>query len=261
MPVTTPAPFSLQRTIQVLNDNFAIILIAVLTFAAGFASGSLWTENKLLRSGQGLAPAAQPAAQQGAQQPQAPTIATVDLGHFPIQGDKNAKVAIVEFADLRCPFCKQFFDTTEPQIMKDYVNTGKVQFVFRQFEFLGPSSVVAGNAAECANDQGKFWPFHDYLYKNQPSETDTSLYSSDKLTPIAQSLGMNGNTFKNCLDNNKFQKNVDGDKAAGDAAGVTGTPSFVIGKLGSDGKVTGQLVVGALPYASLKTTIDQALGQ
>ncbi|MCL4354276.1 DsbA family protein, partial [Patescibacteria group bacterium] len=114
----------------------------------------------------------------------------VDSGHLEIKGDKNAKVTVVEFADFRCPFCERFFTDVEPQLIKDYVNTGKVKLAYRHFAFLGPASVVAANASECANEQNKFWDMHDYLFENQPSESDTSLYTTDKLTSIAGSLGM-----------------------------------------------------------------------
>jgi len=78
-------------------------------------------------------------------------------------------VTIVEFADFRCPFCEQFFTNTESQLIKDYVDTGKVQFYLDNMHS-SFASTVAADAAECANDQGKFWDFHDYLYKNQPGK-------------------------------------------------------------------------------------------
>lgn len=197
------------------------------------------------------------------QAPQAPTKADADLGHFPIKGNDNAKVAIVEFGDFRCPFCEKFFTDTESQVLKDYIDTGKVKFTFRNFQFLGPASITAGNAAECANEQGKFWQYHDWLYKNQPSESDTSLYVSDKLTSAAGDLGLNTTQFKSCLDSTKYAKNVTDDQAAGTAAGVSGTPSFIIGKVDPSGKkvIGGQLLVGAQPYSAIKTVIDQQLSQ
>lgn len=203
-------------------------------------------------------------SQQAAQQPTAPTPPAkvdVSLGHFPIKGDTNAKVAVVEFADLRCPFCKQFYSTTEQQIISDYVNTNKIKFAFRHFEFLGPASTTAGEAAECANEQGKFWDMYDYLYKNQPDETDTSMYTNDKLTSVAGTLGMDTNQFSSCMSSNKYAQNITNDQNDGQTAGITGTPSFVIGKLDSTGTkiVGGQLIVGAVPYSQIKAAIDQAL--
>ncbi len=203
----------------------------------------------------------QAAAQQQPAAPTPPAKVDMSLGHFPVKGDANAKVAIVEFADLRCPFCKQFYSTTEQQVLTDYVNTGKVKFTFRHFEFLGPASTTAGEAAECANEQGKFWDMYDYLYKNQPDETDTSMYTNDKLTSIAGTLGMDTNQFSSCMSSNKYAQNITNDQNDGQTAGISGTPSFVIGKLDSTGTkiIGGQVVVGAVPYTELKTTIDQAL--
>lgn len=185
----------------------------------------------------------------------------MDLGHLPIKGDINAKVAVVEFADMRCPFCKRFFDQSESQLESDYVNSGKIKLSFRHFEFLGPASTTAGNAVECANEQGKFWQLHDYLYQNQPDESDTSMFNTDKLTSVATTLGVNSAQFRSCLDTTKYAKNLTDDQTAGEQAGVTGTPSFIIGKLDSSGqKISGgQLIVGAVPYTQIKAAIDQAL--
>jgi protein-disulfide isomerase len=201
----------------------------------------------------------QPSAQSPA--PSAPAKVDVSLGHLPPKGQANAKVAVVEFADMRCPFCERFFTDTEPQLLKEYVDTGKVKFAFRHYEFLGPASITAGNAVECANAQGKFWEMYDYLYKNQPDESDTTMYVSDKLTTIATTLGVTSSTFKQCLDSTQFTNNLTADQNDGSTAGVQATPSFVIGKLDSSGTkiVGGQLVVGAVPYTMIKTAIDQAL--
>ncbi len=185
----------------------------------------------------------------------------VELGKLPAKGSNGAKVAVLEFADMRCPFCKRFFDQTEPQLLENYVNNGKVKFAFRHFAFLGPASITAGNAVECANEQGKFWEFYDYLYKNQPDESDVSMYVTDKLTPIAASLGLNSEQFKSCLNSTKYNKNLTDDQSAGQQAGVTGTPTFIIGKLNAAGDkiMGGQVLVGAQPYSALQAIIDQEL--
>lgn len=221
-----------------------------------FLLGMLVTKVQYLeRSGSSGNTASAPVAPQAAvpNQPQAPAVGqkqNVGVGHITPIGDPNAKVKIVEFADFRCPFCDKFFTDTEPQIISDYVKTGKAVFYFRHFEFLGPASVVAGNAAECANEQGKFWDFHDYLYKNQPSESDTSLYTTDKLTQIAGTLGLDTNKFQSCLSANKYDKNVSDDLAAGQKVGVNGTPTIF---------VNGTPIVGAQPYSAFQTAIEAAL--
>lgn len=184
---------------------------------------------------------------------------TVSLGKLPVKGSKDAKIAVVEFADFRCPFCKSFFDETEPQLLKDYVNTGKVKFSFRHFAFLGPASITAANASECANEQNKFWDFYDYLYKSQPDESDTSMFTTEKLTNIAGTLGLETTKFSSCLSTNKYNQNISLDQSEAQTAGVSGTPSFIIGKIGSDGKVSGELLVGAQPYNIFKSSIDRLL--
>ena len=196
-----------------------------------------------------------PSAPSAAQAPQAPAPGqkvNVDVGHLPAKGNPNAKVKIIAFEDFRCPFCEKFFTSTESQIIKDYVDTGKAVLYFRQYQFLGPASIIAGNAAECANEQGKFWNLHEYLYKNQPSESDTSMYTVDNLSKIAGQLGMNTTNFKSCLSSNKYDKNVKDDLAAGQAAGVTGTPTVFI---------NGIAIVGAQPYIAFKAAIDQQLSK
>jgi protein-disulfide isomerase len=234
-------------------------IMVVLLIVAAFLIGVLVTKVQYLEKGQNTT-----AAPVGTTQNQGGTVGAgaqaaapggkvnVALGNFPVKGDSNAKVTIIEFADFRCPFCEQFFTQTEPQLFKDYVDTGKVKFAFRNFAFLGPASVVAADAAECANDQGKFWEFHDYLYKNQPDESDTSMYNTDTLTQAAASLGMNDATFRSCLDNKTDDALATKDMTDGQAAGVSGTPTFVI---------NGTLVVGAQPYATIKAAIDQELSK
>jgi protein-disulfide isomerase len=127
-----------------------------------------------------------------------------------------------------------------------------VQFYFRQYPFLGSASTVAADAAECANDQNKFWDFYSYLYKNQPAETDTTMYNTDTLTQAAVSLGMDGNTFRSCLDNKTDDTKASKDMSDGQAAGVSGTPTFF---------VNGVSLVGAQPYSAFKALIDQELAK
>ncbi|MGI0063004.1 MAG: DsbA family protein, partial [Nitrosotalea sp.] len=234
--------------------NYTPLLIVLLIIESLFL-GSFYTQVQDLKSGGGATAMAAGTTQTaaGAVQPTtvaAPVVAHVDNGHFPARGDANAKVTIVEFADFRCPYCKQVEDNVMPQLQKDYIDTGKVKLYFRQYDFLGPASTVAANAAECANDQGEFWQYHDYLYKNQPDETDTSMYTVDNLTTIAGQLGLDTNQFNSCLSANTDNQKVTDDMTAGQKAGVSGTPTFYI---------NGTQLVGAEPYSVFQTTIDAAL--
>lgn len=229
------------------------ILIALLVLAS-FLIGVLFTKVQYLSIN---APSSAITGQQAqATQPNQPQAAApgqkqnVDVGHLPPLGNKDAKIKIVAFEDFRCPFCDQFNKETLPLIKKDYIDTGKASFSYRHFQFLGPASVVAGNASECANEQGKFWEIHDYLYTNQPSESDTSMYTTEKLTQIAGNLGMNTSQFQTCLDSKKYDKNVSDDLTAGQNAGVNGTPTVFI---------NGLPIVGAQPYTAFQTVIEQEL--
>ena len=253
-PMPTKPSFSLPAFLKKIPmpRSYTPILI-VLLIIASFLLGMLLTKVQYLEQGStgNVAQGTQQPAQQPGQ-PQTGQKVNVSVGHFPALGKKGAKVQIIEFADLRCPFCHQFFTDTEPQIIKDYVDTGKADFYFRQYAFLGPASTVAANAAECANEQGKFWDLHDYLYKNQPSESDTSMYTTDNLTNIAGQLGMDTNQFSSCLSANKDNDKVNADFSDGQKAGVTGTPTIFI---------DGLPLVGAQPYSAFKAVIDQELAK
>jgi protein-disulfide isomerase len=231
--------------------SYTPILVSLLIIAA-FLIGVLITKVQYLEKGQTIGADTQiaPSDTAGNTQPVVGQKVDVGVGHFPAQGDPNAKVKIVEFADFRCPFCEQLFKQAEPQIIKDYVNSGKAVFYFRHFAFLGDPSVVAANATECANEQGKFWDMYNWLYNNQPPESDTSMYNVEKLTQVAGTLGMDTNQFSGCLSSKKYQKNVDKDQSDGQTAGVSGTPTLFI---------NGKSIVGAEPYATIKAQIEQAL--
>ena len=250
--VTIPLPSFSSKKIGINQ-----ILVAALIIAS-FLLGSLFTKVQYLeKTGSspqtaGAQTAQQAAAPQAAAPQAQPTLGkqNVAVGDYPPKGNANAKVTVIAFEDFRCPFCKKFNDEVMGQLQKDYIDTGKIKFYYRNYQFLGPASVTAGNAGECANDQGKFWEFHDYMYKNQPSESDTSMYTSDSLSQIAGQLGMDASQFKQCMDSKKFDKNVSQDLADGQKAGTNATPTFYI---------NGQQLVGAQPYTAFQTIIDQEL--
>lgn len=170
------------------------------------------------------------------------------------QTNAGASVNIVEFGDYRCPACKAAFPGML-QILKDYGN--KINFVFRNYAFLpdpGASSTnastLAANAAECASDAGKFWEMHDWLYQNQPDESDIKIYNVDDLTKAAASLGIDGDKFKACLSAKTNDARVKKDFADGQLVGVSGTPSFY---------VNGKYLSGVPSYDDLKAVIDPLL--
>lgn len=234
-------------------NTFLVLTIVVFAFFLGMLTNKVFDLEQQVKE----ASTAVPAANTAAAAPAAPGVSTapagpvnVAVGNYPPLGNPNAKVTVIEFADFRCPFCEQWFRTIEPSLMTDYVNTGKVKFYFRNYAFLGPASTLAAEAGECANDQGKFWAFHDYMYKHQPDETDTSMYTVNNLSQIAGNLGMDQSQFQSCLSSKKFASNVAQDLQDGQTAGVSGTPTTFI---------NGIPVVGAVPYSQIKQQIDTAL--
>ncbi len=165
----------------------------------------------------------------------------------PVKGSKEAPVTIIEFSDFQCPFCGKFFKQALPEINKNYITTGKAKLVYRDFPLdFHQYAQKAAEAAECADDQGKFWEMHDKIFENQNTIT------VDDLKGHAKNIGLDTTKFNNCLDTGKYEQEVKKDMSDGKAAGVTGTPAFVI---------NGKLVVGAQPYSVFKQAIDEALAE
>ena len=175
--------------------------------------------------------------------------------YVPFKGSTSAKVTVVEFGDYQCPFCERFFQQTEPQIIKDYVDTGKVKFYFMDFQFLGPDSQTLGQGAWFANDQGKYYEFHDYVYSHQGQE-NSGWATPDKVkTIVANIAGLDVQKFSSCLDSKKYESRVQELTSLGQTSGVSGTPSSFVG----DSKDGYTLIVGAQPYSVFKQTIDSLL--
>ena len=161
----------------------------------------------------------------------------------PILGSKGAPITMIEFGDYQCFYCHQFYNSTEPDIVKNYINTGKVRMVFKDFTIIGQDSVNAAHASHCAQEQGKFWDYHDALYNNWAGE-NTGWASSDNLLKFAKQVGLDTNMFNQCMTQSKYISVVEGSLANAKDLGLTGTPDFFI--ILPDHTVT--KVVGAQPY-------------
>ena len=171
-----------------------------------------------------------------------------------VLGNANAKVVLIEYADFQCPFCERFFNDSEKAVRDNYVKTGKVKFVYRDFAFLGPESTAAAMASHCAGDQGKFWEYHDYLYTHQNGENKGAVADAN-LKSFAKNIGLNESTFNQCLDSEKYAQVVKDAASSGRAAGVTGTPKGFILK---NGKIVAT-IDGAEPSATVTAKLDAAL--
>lgn len=171
-----------------------------------------------------------------------------------ILGNPNAKITIIEYSDFQCPFCGRFHKDAGETIKNDYVNKGLVSFVYRDFAFLGDESIKSAEAAKCADDQGKFWEYHDYLFTHQKGENQGN-FSNKNLKSFASELGLNISVFNKCLDSDKYQQAVLDETSAGSQAGVEGTPkSFIL----KNGEIV-DTIDGAEPSSSVISKLNKAL--
>lgn len=138
-------------------------------------------------------------------------------------GNPNAPVKVVEFSDYNCVHCSEFYHDTEPTLVKDYINTGKVYFQYVPMSFINATSITAAEAAYCAMDQGKFWEYHDTLFANYGTE-----FTDPMLNAIAATVGLNKSEFSDCYQSNKYTDQVQNDLAYAQQLGVTGTPTFSV---------------------------------
>ena len=175
----------------------------------------------------------------------------------PYQGSKSSPVSLIMFGDFQCHDCDRFIKYTEPQINSTYVKTGKVALVFVHIPNKGFDSWPAALAAQCTNDQGKFWQFHKLLYNNQ-GPIDSGWVSIPNLKKFAFRIsGLNMQEFTSCFDNQKYKALAEHDLALAHAFGFTNSPSFIVTK--SDGS-NPQKIEGAQPFIAFKTVIDKELG-
>jgi protein-disulfide isomerase len=175
----------------------------------------------------------------------------------PYQGSKSAPVSLIMFGDFQCHDCGRFVKNTEPQINSTYIQTGKVIFVFVHIPNKGFDSWPAAVAAQCANEQGKFWQFHNLLYNNQ-GPIDSGWVSNANLKKFASQIpGLNMQQFNSCFESQKYEPLAEHDLAIAHAFGFTNSPSFIVAK--SDGS-NPQKIEGAQPFIAFKTVIDKELG-
>ncbi len=238
-----------KELVTIKKSTLQWLVIVVIALAVGGLAGRyIFPATGAAAGNQNIAPS-QPSAP-GGNPVAGPVKFDVSVDDDPTLGNKDAKVTIIEFSDFQCPFCGRFYTQTELQLKKDYVDTGKVLFVYRDFPLssIHPNAQKAAEASECADEQGKFWEYHDLLFTKQDPWADTDGITAFK--QYAKDLGLNTGQFNSCLDTGKYASEVDKDFQDGSNAGVSGTPSFFI---------NGQQVVGAQPYSVFKQMIDSEL--
>ena len=183
-----------------------------------------------------------------------PTFSSFTDNSSPILGDRNAPLTLIEFGDYQCTFCNKFFHETIESILTNYVETGKVKILFKDFIVVGQDSMHAANAAHCANDQQMFWQYHSILYNNWAGE-GTGWVSSEQLNKFANTLGLDMDKFSNCVSELKWKKLVNASHDDAVALGVTATPTFFV----IDENRNVLKITGAQHYDVFKEVFDSAL--
>lgn len=254
-----PQPVSEEKRVT----KEALLVSGAILLASLIIAGSILT-----LASRGTAPgnanngaANQPAA---ANEPE-DTTAVTSIDNDPVFGDKKkAKVAIVEFTDFECPFCKKFHADTFDTLVKDYVDTGKAIIVTRDFplSFHDPKATEAAALAECVRKEkgdAGYFAFTKAYYQN--TLANAKGLPEGKQAELISKVGANAKSVAACAATDAVKQEIASDITAGGAAGVSGTPSFVIGTLAADGTVTGERVVGALPVEGFRAKIEQYLAK
>ena len=174
----------------------------------------------------------------------------------PILGNPNAPITMVEFGDYQCTFCSKFFHETENPIITNYIKTGKVKILFKDFIILGQDSINAANAAHCANDQKLFWEYHSMLYNNWAGE-NTGWADLAHLHEFANTLGLDMDVFSTCMSDLKWNELVNLSSKDGQKLGVSGTPTFFVIDQNNDVIK----IVGAQHYDVFKQIFDSVLDE
>jgi protein-disulfide isomerase len=180
-------------------------------------------------------------------------------------GDPKAPVQLVEFSDYQCPYCREFWDQTEPAIVYNYVSTGKVYFTSRSAGNWVSGNIGGGStesrdaamAAYCAADQGKYWDMYDALYANVIGE-DAGSFTARRLQLIAENVGLDMQTFNSCYSSDKYLDRVNQDFTDARDAGITGTPFFLI-TYTAGGQTTTDTIDGAQAFSVFQQKLDAAL--
>lgn len=169
-------------------------------------------------------------------------------------GDPNAPIRVVEYSDFQCPFCARFVGETAAQLQQAYIDTGKVYFSYRDFPLVDihPGALLAAHVANCAGEQGSFWPMHDQLFAGTSARAwgagDTADFST--FMAYAAALRLDVGKVQECVQANRYASQIEADFRDAAALGVRSTPTFV---------VNGQLLVGAQPYAVWQNVLDDLL--
>ncbi len=245
-----------------------VAVIIIVSFIGGYSLGTLDDSNSLtvkdLKEILSTVESARIPVPQPTQIPSpslqipTPQITEIILGDDPVKGNTDAPITMVEFSDFQCPFCARFFQQTLPLLEENYIDTGKIKFVYKDLPLdnIHPNARLTHIAAECADEQEKFWEYHDILFENQGQWGRLSASALDsQLKQYAATLGLDSAIFDSCLVSSEIANEVDEDILQGAQYGATGTPTFFIGN-NEKGYVK---LVGAQPYVAFQNILDNQL--
>lgn len=256
-----------ENEIVVSRSSFNKLLFVLITasvvsaFLGGYVVGSETVEPEkiVIRDATGVVGPTQ--SQQSSQlQSGSQIIPIVSMDDDPVKGDPNAPITIIEFSDFQCPFCKKFHATTLPLLEKNYIDTGKVKFVYRDFPIksIHPNAASAALASECADDQNLFWQYHDSVFENQRNWEGLSKSSAvNVFKQYASELGIDMDEFNQCFETAKHLTEVNGDLQDGVSYGVTGTPGFFVG----NDELGYVKIIGAQPYSVFERLIEDQIAR
>ena len=190
---------------------------------------------------------------QQAAAPAKPEIVTIKGNGPHVLGKTDAPLVLIEYTDYQCPFCKRFYDSTFAEIKKNLIDTGKVKFISRNLPLpFHANAQKAAQAAFCAGEQGKYWEMRDALFKNQ------SKLEVEAIMGYAKDLSLKTGAFKSCMDSDKPSKELGEEASYAGTIGITGTPSFVLGRQKGD-FVEGRKIVGAQSFAAFTAAANELL--
>ena len=214
---------------------FAVMIVSVVLYASSYYSQLMeMQEKRMSMSGQN---------------------APINLtSGSPVLGSASAPITIVEFGDYQCEACYHWYHNTRADIIDNYIETGKVNLVFMDLPFLGRDSITAAQATYCADDQGKYWEYHETLYNFQEA-IDNGWASKDRLVSFAFNLDMNMDEFNDCMDSSKYAKRVKANYDESQRFGAEATPTFLI--ISPDGAV--KKITSAQPYSVFSQVIEPML--
>ncbi len=271
--IPDPTDSDSEKNITIKKSTYSnmikgiVVAVAIATFLGGYSIGTMQIQDSGLTSddiqdiidtyvAEQRQVIPQPAAQPT--QPTAPQTIQVSIDDDPIKGNPDAPVTVIEFSDFQCPFCSRFYEQTLPLIQQNYIDTGKIKFVYRDMPLDGlhPNARTAHIASECADEQGKFWDYHDILFERQGQWQSLGPAAlEEQLKEYATELGAQESDFESCLSSPSMADEVAKDLADSFQYGASGTPTFFIGNE-ENGYVK---LVGAQPFASFKASIDSLL--